>query len=228
MSKPTISLIHPSRSRPAQAAATAKAWLSSAKNPQDIEYMVSLDSSDPKLYMYTSIMSSDRSFCVQDNNNAIEAINNVACDASGDIFIVVSDDFSCPFHWDVALLEALEGKSDYLVKTKDGIQKTLITLPIMDRVYYTRFGYIYNPAYQHMFCDQEMTAVGHMLGRVIDVDITFKHNHYSIGGVVKDAINFKNDATWNQGQQVYNHRLLSGFGLKEDEIVNSYNSIVWH
>lgn len=218
-----ISIIHPSRSRPQLAAQTAKKWLSSAKNWKDIQYLLSIDKDDD---LYDEIiLEYPAQTLVGDNANAIEAINYGASKTEGDLIIVVSDDFDCPFHWDVALLKALEGKSDYLVKTKDGIQKTLITLPIMDRVYYNRFGYIYNPEYEHMFCDQEMTAVGHMLGRVIELDITFPHNHYTTGRFAKDAISVKNDNTWNQGQRVFNKNLATNFGIENP--LKPYNQIVW-
>jgi hypothetical protein len=95
----------------------------------------------------------------------------------------------------------------------------------MDRAYYTRFGYVYYPGYRHMFCDQEMTAVGHLLGKVIDLDMTFEHMHYSVGKSNYDEINRKNDATWSQGEALFNERLKTNFGI--DNPVVPYSSIVW-
>lgn len=219
-----ITIIHPSRSRPAQAAATAKAWLSSAKHPELIEYILSIDKDDPNRWEYSSLVSPTSFTLYEDYNaSAIEAINNAAQISTGDILIVVSDDFNQPpFHWDEALRQALQGKSDFIVKTDDGAQPWIITLPIMDRVYYRRFGYVYNPAYKHMFADTEMTHVGEMLGRIVKLPMQIKHNHYTTGNTGKDAINEKNDKTWNQGEQVYLERLMSNFGIGDEEIDNSY------
>lgn len=234
-----ISIIHPSRSRPTQAAATAKAWLSSAKDRGNVEYSLSLDNNDSKLEQYfepildlfKKMMPLENSSTIftNDNKSAIDAINYAARFCTGDLLIVVSDDFSTPpFHWDAALLEALEGKEDFLVKTQDGIQRTLITLPIMDRVYYNRFGYIYNPEYLHMSSDVELTAVGHLLGKIITLPMTIKHNHYSVkGGQPKDAVNIKNDQTYAHGHQTYERRKHSNFGLPADQIVNSLSTLVW-
>lgn len=239
-----ISIIHPSRSRPQQAHATYKKWMSSAKNSSDIQYIVSIDSLDHEWVEYINnffynnawhtvpelgrqVLYDKNLFVVKEyNDSAIDAINTAVKECSGDLLIVVSDDFDCPFHWDVALLEMLNGKEDFLVKTRDGIQKTLITLPIMDRKYYNRFGYIYNPEYKHMFCDQEMTAVGHLLGRVIELPITFPHNHYTTNKTRKDHINEKNDATWNQGKEVFQRNMQNNFGIENPVI--SYSQIVWH
>jgi len=101
-----------------------------------------------------------------------------------------------------------------------------MTLPILDRVYYERFGYIYHPDYLHMFCDQEMTAVAHMLGKAVTLPLLFPHNHYSTGKFIMDIINLKNNATWIQGEKVFNRRKLSNFGIS-DPVMN-YTDIVWH
>lgn len=227
---PKISLIHPTRGRAQQAANTFINWLSKSKNIFDIEYVFSLDNDDDsflELYRWLDKSTINKQwegarFLRNDNSSAIEAINHGAVGCSGDIIIQIADDFDCPLHWDEILLTALEGKSDYLVKTQDGLQPFLITLPIMDRAYYNRFGYIYNPSYKHMFCDTEMTAIGHMLDRVITLPLIFTHNHYTTGKSPKDAISIKNDSTWVQGETLYNQRKAINFGLTKEQIVKPF------
>jgi hypothetical protein len=217
-----ISIIHPTRGRKIQALATAHKWMRKADRQNNIQYIFSVDNSDtdqwvdiinftPQCFFNNGY---EATVLKSDNKTAIEAINNAAKIATGDLLIVVSDDFDCPEHWDsLLLLAGLPTMSDFIIKTKDGIQPTLITLPIMDRVYYNRFGYIYHPDYLHMHADEEMTIVGHMLGRVINVDLEFKHNHYSVGGMKMDAINQKNNATWSHGQTTLNRRAKDNFGI---------------
>ena len=212
-----ISIIHPSRSRAEIANQVRKEWLNKADN--EIEYIFRLDIDDKQETKYEG-----RSI-INKNRSAIDAINRGAEYASGDLFIVVSDDFSCPEHWDTLLIEALKGKSDYCVKTQDGLQPTLMTLPIMDRVYYNRFGYIYYPEYRHLFCDQEMTAVAHMLGKAIRLPIFFPHNHYTTGKFKPDAITTRNNATWQQGEKLFNERLKFNFGIENPVI--QYSQIKW-
>lgn len=220
-----ITCIHPTRERSYQASLNAQKWINNAYS--DIEYIVSVDKNDISDYSWTKFAYNNctAKLIFNYNKSAIDAINNAAKIAIGDIFIVVSDDTDCPINWDISLLEALKDKSDFLVKTRDGLQPTLITLPIMDRTYYNRFGYIYHPDYQHMFCDQEMTAVGHMLGKVITLDLTFEHLHYTTGKSPKDAINRKNDATWAQGEALFNERLKTNFGIESPVI--PYTEIKW-
>jgi len=223
-----ISILHPSRSRPMMCAETYDKWMFNAANPDNIEYIISIDNSDHCLADYQYLFESTNNPLVSDNKSAIEAINNAAKICTGDLIITVSDDFSCEKGWDVSLLEALQGKSDFIVKTQDGIQKTLITLPIMDREYYNRFGYVYEPSYIHLYCDEEMTCVGHALGKVINLPLIFPHLHYSTGASKRDAISDKNDATNQQGFENILKRKKINFGLKDEEIVNDFRAIVWH
>jgi len=196
-------------------------------NRADIEpeYVLSLDTNDDSVVEYKRLFPVSTKYFAYPNRSAIDAINNGAGIATGDLFIVVSDDFDCPEHWDTLLLNELNGKSDFLVKTQDLLQPTLITLPIMDRTYYNRFGYVYHPDYLHMYCDQEMTAAGHLLGRVITSSLVFEHKHYSTGKNEMDAISTKNDSTWGQGERVFNERLSFNFGIANP--VMQYRDIKW-
>lgn len=211
-----ISLIHPSRERPVIAIQAANKWLYSAANRRDIEYIVSVDEDDPRLGLYEVSSFPGSRILVSKNKSAIEAINIAAQKATGDLFVVMSDDFDCPLHWDKLLLEALAGKVDFVVKTDDGCQEWIITLPIMDRKYYERFAYIYNPKYRHMFCDTEMTHVADLLDRKITLPIKFPHLHYTQqGGIPYDKVSEKNNNTWFEGEAAYLEGVRNNFGLTD-------------
>lgn len=210
-----ISIIHPTRQRASIAYSTFRNWTEKASDWNNFEYVMAVDTDDrPGQYQeFRKNFALNFYIAMGNNKTAIEAINRAAEACTGDLIVVISDDFDCPEHWDTLLLEALAGKEDFLVKTQDGLQKTLITLPIMDRKYYERFGYIYHPDYKHMHCDEEMTIVGHMLGKVITLPLLFPHNHYTTGKFKKDAISERNDATWAHGQHTLNRRAKGNFGI---------------
>lgn len=203
-----ISIIHPSRGRPEQALKTAQKWIELAGCP--IEWWLSLDEDDRDHY---ENIPDNTLFLVNKNRSAIDAINNAAIVSRGDILIQIADDFDCPPDWGKQIIETTKGKTDWILKTPDGIQPWIITLPIMDRAYYNRFGYIYHPGYRHMFCDTEMSCVADLTGRRITANIPFKHNHYSVGGAVKDAISERADKTWEQGEKLFLSRYRQNFGL---------------
>jgi hypothetical protein len=222
-----ISVIHPSRSRKELALKTIQNWYQACDDKTNFEYILSTDADDfsynddcfDRLYdNFKRIKSVNRS--------VVGAVNNAAKVCCGSIIVVISDDFDTPpQHWDALLLHWLKDKSDFCVKTHDGLQPTLITLPIVDRIYYERYGYIYNPEFLHMFVDQDMTAVALMTGKYLQIPITFEHNHYSTGKTLKDALNARNDATWKQGEKLFNERLKTNFGIAEP--VMQYSEIQW-
>lgn len=210
-------------------------WLFNADMPYDIEYIFSTDTDDTDKWtsridiLPNFLLNSSRIKHIEvlknNNKSAIEAINFAAKRCSGDLIIVCSDDFECPEHWNTLLLNELEGKSDFCAKTDDGLQPTLITMPIMDRVYYERYGYVYFEGYRHLFADQELTAVAMMTGKYIKLDLSFPHLHYSTGKSPKDEISVKNDLTWKQGEKLFNERLKTNFGIMEP--VMQYSEIQW-
>lgn len=226
-----ILIVHPSKGRAKMACETAKKWIENAST--FIDYCMVVESDEMEVY-FDELESQEITGYIRliDGNfgTAINAINSV-CEThfkENHLLCVVSDDFSCCYMWNELLLSQIKGKSDFLVKTLDGIQKTLVTLPIMDYLYYKRFGYVYFGGFRHMFSDQEMTAVAHLLGKVIEVPLLFEHLHYTTGAMKMDKVNERNNSTWQQGERLFNERLKSNFGLKPEEIVKSYESIVWH
>lgn len=210
-----ISVIHPSRSRASQAKATINHWLSSLSGLYEVEYILSVDSDDPQLDEYLNL--SCDIIVVSKNQNLVQASNSAAKETRGDIIVLVSDDFTCFKNWDEAIVKAMEGRSGVL-KTNDGIQRWIVTLPIFTRDYYESQGYIYHPGFSHMFGDTYMTHKADLEKKlIIRNDIVFLHNHYSKkGGAKKDALNVKADATMAEGEKVYMDHVLNKFGLNVD------------
>lgn len=212
-----ISIIHPTRSRPQKSANTLTKWTTNVG--ADFELIVSVDNDDPSFNEYLLLYGNK--MIHNDNRSAIDAINNAAKVATGDILIVVSDDSDCPRNWGQKIINATRNKKDWILKVNDGIQRWIITMPVMDRIYYNRFGYIYFPGYQHMFVDTELTHVADLLHRTIKRDdINFPHRHYSVTRQPKDEVTLKADATWNQGKQLYLQRVRESFGLKGVDVMN--------
>lgn len=211
-----ITIIHPSRGRPHKSYATISKWIARAGMP--IEVVVSLDIDDIELQKYVELYSgfgeSGHTVMSSRNRSAIDAINNAMKEAKGDLFVVVSDDTDCPNKWAVRLAAYTKGLRDFVLKTDDGIQRRIITMPIFDRVYYNRFGYVYNPEYGHLFVDAEYSDVAYKLKRVVTkMALKFPHNHYSRRREQPDAIHLKNEATYTQDKATYLRRKKINFGL---------------
>jgi hypothetical protein len=206
-----ISIIHPSRSRHQKSHNTFDKWFTFMDNEDfdSVEWIGSFDADDPHLQEYKKRYSDfDRNvhYVVRNNRSCVDAINNAVSSASGNILLVVSDDTDCFPGWDTALLKAVEGKTDWCLKTADGIQDYIITMPCMDRAYYNRTGYIYHPDFEHMFCDTYMTCVADITGRKITSNLMFKH----LNDTIKDDLRKRTDGTWQQGQDTF-IRLMKQF-----------------
>ncbi len=217
-----ISLLHPTRSRPDISLSTCKKWIERA-GTEDIQLIISIDADEQRFDEYEknheqlSAMMDQTAMTraillVGENHSAIEAINHAAKVASGNILMVISDDTDCEQNWAIDLLKHLEGKSDFVVKCPDGIQDWMITMPVMDRKYYERFGYIY------MFCDLEVACVGDLLARTINVPMMFRHDHYN-SYFENDPLRKKTNETWQQGEEVFLRRIKNNFDLPADQIV---------
>lgn len=229
-----LSVLHPSRGRPQKSFDTIRGWMGSrSKCGVEVEFIIMLDEDDPELKNYNAIYKFDNKdysyfrHYVDNNKSSVEAINTAAKCALGDIFIVVSDDTEPLKCWDCVLEKELAGKTDFILKTQDGIQPWIITQPILDRAYYNRFGYIYHPGYQHLFCDTELTCVADILGRKITSNLLFPHNHYSIGKATLDSVYSKNDRTNEQGEKLFLERYARNFDLPKGNPIQDKGLISW-
>lgn len=231
-----ISILHPSRSRPHKSIRCLKAWFDAGMITGKYEFIISLDKDDPELSRYHELydlyygraaqLRGQFKLIENKNRSAVDAINNAAKVASADIMIVVSDDTEpCQF-WYKKVLE-FSSKKDWIIKTQDGIQSWIITMPIMDRAYYNRFGYIYHPDYLHMFCDTELTCVADITGRKLISDLLFPHKHYSVTKEAPDAVNRKADATWAQGEKLFLDRYKRNFDLPKGLPIRDQGMINW-
>lgn len=226
-----ISLIHPSRGRPDLAQQAAYNWLSKTSGLNQTEYILSVDNDDlseysvePPLNEFYELHREKRILLKNDNRSIVDAVNNAAKIAAGDLLIVMSDDFLCPQNWDKKLIEiAKEEEPGFVIKTEDGSGGWICTLPIVDRAWYDRFGYIYYPHYRHMFCDTELTSAAVYMDSLVDAtDLRFTHQHYSFTGEKPDEIAERAGSTWNRGQQLYIERYFLNFGLKGEEIKQKF------
>lgn len=212
-----FSLLHPSRSRPTKSFNAIAKWINYARL-SDLEVIVSIDESDPLKSEYLKLYSQNERVGVKvitnPNRSAVEAINNAAKVSTGEILIVVSDDTDCIKGWDNVISQATGTHKDYVLKVNDGIQDWIVTMPIMDRTYYNRFGYVYYPEFSHMFCDTYLTHVADALDRlIIRNDIIIPHLHYSVRKSEKDEVTRRADSTFNDGKNIYMRLLRDNLKL---------------
>lgn len=213
-----ISLIHPSRSRPKKAYETARQWVDkSGLLLGHLDYILSLDESDPKLKEYWIEWDCE---IVGANNSVVEATNRAAKEAKGDILIYLSDDFQCPDNWgQLVINEFQKYQGPTLIKVDDCLQPfftKVLTIPMMNRALYERLNYFWHPEYKSMFVDEDLYWTATKLHALREArHLKFPHIH---PGNPDPAMRCDNDETykrsaanWEQGKAVFAKRKAAGF-----------------
>lgn len=221
----TISIVHPSYGRPELAVKTATKWITSSANfahhNPTLQYVLVLAASDPLRDQYLNLAHKipyPIEVIICPHANMVKQMNIGAKKTTGDVIIAVSDDFDCPERWDAELLDAVRDKADFAVKTDDGMRnpgidtKNIIALPIMDRKFFNNIGgYIYHPAYNHFYGDEELCRVARKLNKLVEVPMVFEHIHYMAGKAKEDATNRKNNKHFNADKATFIKRQKKGF-----------------
>ena len=101
----------------------------------------------------------------------------------------------------------------------------LCTLTIFGYKYYQRFGYIYNPQYDSVYCDNEQTDVGRLLNRIHDIDTVIIRHEWN-APVFQDDLRRRTETTelYKRDHDVYLKRKAACFDLKTDTASSSSSS----
>lgn len=135
-----------------------------------------------------------------------------------DILINMSDDMEfIQSGFDTLILQdyAKFAVGDVLMHYPDqAAGAALITMAIMDRKYYDRFNYIYNPEYKSLFCDNEQQEVAKLLGRYVFIKRRlFNHNHPAWGLAPVDALMTHTESFHKVDKETFERRKLIKFGI---------------
>lgn len=178
-----FSLLHPSRGRVRMAEQAIGEWIGRSSRRHALEYILSIDADDDDVSAYEQLAAQRAvRLIVNSNRSIVDAANAAARVATGDVFIVVSDDFGCPEAWDQAIATALGERRDVAVLVHDGSDSHIMTLPIVCRAFYEDLGYVLYPEYFHLYCDVDLTDLARRLGKLINArHLVFPHRHYTAG-----------------------------------------------
>lgn len=111
---------------------------------------------------------------------------------------MICDDTAPIFHWDTYLISLFDNCKIWSVFLNDGLQNPnnnlnpVITMPVMTFSCLKKLNYkIYDPAYMHYFCDNELWRNLTELNLLTDLRLTseiFQHEHYELGKRAIDEI----------------------------------------
>ena len=145
----------------------------------------------------------------------IEAVNrDMDILPDWDIVVGMSDDMEFTVKgFDEQIVAAFGGDYDQLIHFPDGyVNEKLVTLPIMGRAYYERFGYIYHPDYKSLWSDNEQMEVAKQLGKYKYVNSQiYKHQHPAWTKEAADLLLKETQAFYREDEITFNRRKLRGF-----------------
>jgi hypothetical protein len=182
-------------------------WLSLAQEPLAIEWLFMVDHDDPENYVPHGAIRCNP-------GGIINAWNEGARRARGEVIIQMSDDWSPPRNWDALILSAIgDTKAEKVLAVSDGHrQDKLLCMAILTQSRLKKQGYLFHSNYQDsdgLYSDNEFTQRAYDDGVVIEAkNIVLTHENPMFTGGTMDE-HFKNHNKpehYEKGKAIYEKR----------------------
>jgi hypothetical protein len=201
-------------------------WIAKAENPRSLEIVLVVDANNPPTIEVGKSLAAQPwpnecafHLYVQDQEPfcCVKGWNLAAEKSTGKVLVQITDDFSPPPGWDRKLLELppanwIEG--EHALHVDDGYVRDLMTLAIITRKRYEKFGYLFYPDYLSIFCDTELTEVAYLDGVVINAKhLLFEHKHPDCHKRERDEVDkvHASQERWKLGEMLFNWRKSKNF-----------------
>jgi hypothetical protein len=158
---------------------------------------------------------------IADPCGKIGAINYGIKEASEgyDIIVLASDDMvPTGYGWDRHIINCMTKHypdTDGVLWFNDGhVGDTLNTLSILGKQYLDRFGYIYHPSYEALWCDNEFMDVANLLGKQTYFnECIIRHEHPAWTNKAHDNLNMRDNQYYTMDKLNYEHRKANNFDI---------------
>lgn len=234
--KPLFSILHTS-ARPDAWRKVYDDWIGRAADPARVEYVLCVDERwgftehRPALTFNRCVECWRKNpRCVlawnthpYKHSGYVSGVNLAARASSGKILIVVADDqFACE-GWDSKIWDVLYKSGslgdDFVVSVSTGTrsehERKIMVMPILSRARYERLGYVFYPAYESMYADNDFYEHAKQDGAIIDArGLIFPHRHWMQGGRDVDSADRAQNAMelYESGARVLDARRAAKFG----------------
>lgn len=210
------------RSRPERFAETLKSIIENSSNDNYL-VLVSIDADDESMQKYIEDKELGLGYPHVNaivvngtSKNKIDAINrdvdrvSAEWNINWDVLVNISDDMliTSP-EFEQVVRSCYSHGTDLFLHLPDGyVNEALATMSIVGREYYQRFGYIYHPSYESVYCDNEAMDVAKILGKYTYVKRhLFVHNHpANVGKHLWDEQYERTEAQGTHAKDCYNYQ----------------------
>jgi len=181
-----ISLLH-ATARPEEAKKCQKLWLDRADNRANIEIITCVDADDE------ACKEAFPNAAISPQKTACAAWNKAAEYATGDVLVVLDDDWICPAGWDGIIESYMCNGADILHVGDKHRKDDLICHPIVSKQFYDTVGYIWHPSFKSVYCDNWFTTMAKSWGYVDatesgTIDLGWVHANPSQGYGAEDEV----------------------------------------
>jgi len=203
-----ISLLCPTRGRPARFTEFVRSVAATAVQPGRIEILAYVDDDDPEkaayIAAYKTLGTDPRIAALKGVDLHVgeplntPLINNILAEsAKGDILMIANDDqVFRDTSWDRRIDEEAKRFPDgiFCMWFNDGrYGEKICTFPILGRRWIETLGYIEPPLFEHFNCDLWTWQIAQMIGRTHYIgDILVEHQHPDTGKMDADATTERN------------------------------------
>lgn len=227
MSNSKITVKFPIRARAEKFLKVLKQYKDYCNEPDNIQMLISIDEDDTamtdeiinemyKVFKNTTVVKNEPKGKIAACNANLDLI-----DKDTQIIVLASDDMIPQIDgWDFILQSEMQRyypDTDGVLFHNEGyLQEKLNCMVIVGRRYFERFGYLYNPEYISLWCDNEFQDVANRLGKQTYFPLVlFKHEHYSRNKEVQmDELMRHNESFFNIDKETYKRRKANNFDLK--------------
>lgn len=210
----------PTRGRPEQALKVLAAYRA-MQLTENVKIEVVVDEDDDTMLnavVLQRLYDLDCVATVGNHRSKVEAVNGGRVDDWAVMALASDDMVPVAAGYDVSMLAAMEQHFPLLdgaVYFNDGYNKEhsrpgdpiLCTMPVFGRHLYEQFGYVYEPSYKSLYCDNEQTRLFTAMKRIVFVDeLIIEHRHHAAGKAPVDALYAHNDKLGNADKKVLESR----------------------
>jgi len=222
----------PSRGRPGKFMRVFNMYKNMLSGKRDVSFLLSFDEDDVTMNNngmknWLKTLGPNAHIHFGNSSTKIEACNADLDKAPDfDIILLASDDM-IPVQegYDDIICSDMEKyfpDTDGVLWYSDGlVGSKLNTLSIMGKKYFDRFGYMYNPEYKSVFCDNEFMEVSLILGKCKYSEKVLIEHQWLAKTPPNDPLHIKNDTVSNYKRDslVFLKRRAENFGLKREDLM---------
>jgi hypothetical protein len=188
----TISLLCPTRGRPARFAAMLESALNYASGGVKLEILAAVDDDDPCVAEYDrmSLVFPMLTVLVGKRKSNPALMNELAAIAKGDLMMAAADDivFRTP-HWDRIVVRAFAQHPDGMLVayTNDGRDRGKCEHFFVSRAWVQAVGCFMWPEFEHFCADEFVERLGQRVGRTRYLrELVTEHLHFKYGKAARD------------------------------------------